>query len=145
MGIAAGAYDFDPFHEETCVGLHADVLLGDGFPKTWPTGARIEFGLRLKQIVAAADALVNAFVLRFVILPREGPLRSLLTGYVKLLWCKQLLPFGLGFGHFVRHDESFLFAGIDSDSAPAGFPHVFLLCWALKGLRDATAADRNQN
>ena len=129
MGVAAGTQYLDPFHEETRVGLDADVVLGDGLPKARPARARIEFGLRLKQIVATAGTLVNAFFLRFVILPRKSLFGSFLTGYVKLLWCEEVLPLRLGFDDFVRHDESFLLAGIDLDGAGvASGVLVFLLC-----------------
>ena len=79
------ALDFGAAHKEAVVGLGFDVVLVYGCGETWPPSSRIKLSLRTEQVVAAANALVDAYLVVVPVLARVGSLGSLLSSYVKLL------------------------------------------------------------
>src|SRR5262249_35278239 len=67
----------------------------DRLPEARPTGAGVELGAGVEQGLAAADATVDAGVLRIPVGPTEGPLGGLPPGYPKLLGAQCLTPLRL--------------------------------------------------
>ncbi len=80
VGVAAGALVFDSGHAKGGVQLVDYILFGDGGEEAGPAGTGIEFGLRIKQGCAAADAAVDALRVVLVQLAGEGSLGASLAG-----------------------------------------------------------------
>src|SRR5512146_266865 len=102
--VAAGADDLGPPAEEAVVLLHPDVLLRDGGPEAWPSRSGIVFRVGTVEVVPAADALVDPFLVGVPVRSGERPLGPLFPRDVELFRCQQLLPLGIGFGQLPRHD-----------------------------------------
>src|SRR5580698_2083554 len=85
------------------VGLHFDVVLGNGRPEAGPAGARIELGIRFKQRCPAAHALVSAGLMIVPVLARECRLGAFFARDCVLLGRQLFTPLFVGFldlGHF---------------------------------------------
>src|SRR6202044_3101350 len=68
-----------------------------------PAATGVEFGIRLEQNLAAADALVGAGRGDLVVFPGEGALRRLLPRHGILLRRQLLAPLCIRFYDLVRH------------------------------------------
>src|SRR5208283_2435875 len=115
MSVASCAQHLCPSREEAVIALCFNAILGNGRPKTGPTGSGIKLGVRTEQVFPAAHAPVCAFALGVVVLPCKSPLRSLFSGNVELLRCQDSSPFFFAFYNPVRHVQlsgCFSFAGL---------------------------------
>src|SRR5436853_4588134 len=92
--------------EELAPTLLGHVLLRDGRREAGPSGARVELGAGGEEIVAAADTLVDARVVRVPVGAGEGPLRAALPGHDELLLGEALLPLLVGLLDLVGHHVS---------------------------------------
>src|SRR6266478_10259474 len=76
------------------------VVLSTGGPKTWPAGARVEFGVGGEQRCATAEAAIHAACLLVPIRAAEGALGAVLLGHTVLLGRELPLPLGFGLDDF---------------------------------------------
>ena len=67
--VAFGAGDCGADHTKSRVADFGYVLFDDGSPVAGPSGARVEFGGGVEKGVVAADAAVNAFVVKIPVFP----------------------------------------------------------------------------
>ena len=59
--VASRAQHLGASHEKRAVGFGAHVLFGDRLIEAWPSGARLELGIRIEQRRGAADAPIQPF------------------------------------------------------------------------------------
>jgi hypothetical protein len=85
MGAAATATDLRADHSVTAIGFGIDVALGDRLVEARPTGAGIELGLRIEQLLPAADARVNALAVVVPVLAGKDRLGAFAAGNLELL------------------------------------------------------------
>src|SRR5262249_49889882 len=77
----------------------------DRLPEARPPGAGIELGLRFEERRAASRALVEALLLRRVVLAREGALRAVLPQHPVLLGRQALPPLLVAQDDLVAHRQ----------------------------------------
>ncbi len=82
-----------------------------GFEEARPPCPRVEFLARSKQITLATNALIDAFLLAIVILPRERGFGAFASRYTVLLRGELLAPLFVLFGNF-GHCYSLPFEGV---------------------------------
>src|SRR5271165_2612111 len=108
MRAAAAACHLRPHHPVTPVHGVLDLALVLGGVKAWPSASRVELGLGVEQLVAAADTEINALVMEIPVLAGECALGAFFARDLVLLGSQQLSPFLVGpddlFGHLVGHD-----------------------------------------
>src|SRR5271163_2609068 len=100
MRFAPRAMDFRPLDEHAPVAPRANVLLGDGRPKTGPASAGIELGIGTEKRIAATDAAKKSRGVHLIIRPRKCSVGTLLPGDVILFRAQQLPPLGFAANHF---------------------------------------------
>src|SRR5579862_1303253 len=66
----------------------------------------MKLGFRAEQRVPAAHAVINAVLIKIVVLARKSEFRILFSGDAVLRRCELLLPFLGSFGDFFTHDNS---------------------------------------
>src|SRR4029077_13814890 len=103
VSLARGAAHLGARHEEAPVGVlvHGGAL--DGLPEARPPGAGVELRLRLEERRASPCALVDALLLRGVVLAGEGALRAVLPQHPVLLGRQALLPLLIAQDDLVAH------------------------------------------
>src|SRR5271170_6237287 len=104
--IAAAALCLRAGHAVAGVGFRLHSLLVGGSVEARPPGARVVFGIRTKQRLATADALVDSRRLGVLVFARERRLCALLAGHIVLIRRELLLPRGFLFADFLVHDYS---------------------------------------
>src|SRR4051812_6898858 len=89
---AALAEDLRARHEEAAILVGHHALLGGGRPEARPSRSRIEFRLRLEELVAARRAEVVPERVLVPVLARESALRALLAQNAILLGSQRRAP-----------------------------------------------------
>jgi hypothetical protein len=97
MTIAYAALCFNACHAKASIFYVPDYVRLHRIGKTWPARARLKFCSRIEKHCAAASAGIQARLVCFAILAREGALGSLLSGYIKFFFGKEALPLLVGF------------------------------------------------
>jgi hypothetical protein len=106
--VAAAALYLRASHAVAGVGLGLDSLLIRRGVEARPPGARVVFGIRTKQRLATANALVYPRRVRVLVFPRKRRLCSLLAGHIVLIRRELLLPSDLVLADLFVHDCSLL-------------------------------------
>src|SRR5208282_199463 len=103
VGVAAAAFHLDAAHPITVVRLGGHVFAGDGRVEAGPSAARLEFGFRVEQRSAAADAAVDALLVMVPVFAGEGGFCGGTAGHGILRGVELLLPFLFRLVDFFRH------------------------------------------
>ena len=93
VGVAAGAADFRTRHAKAVVGEGDDIFRRHRLPETRPAGAGFEFGAGIEQVVAAADALKDAFTMFMQEPAAKSRLGAMPAGDLVLFGRELLSPF----------------------------------------------------
>src|SRR5258708_6728049 len=103
MRVATAAFDLGADFGLAPVFVKRGRLLVDRVEEARPAGAGIELGLRVKERLTAADAVIDPLLLSdFPVGPAEGALGPLLAGDAKLLAGQDSHPLGVGLDDFFR-------------------------------------------
>jgi hypothetical protein len=100
MTAAALAQHLGAPHEQAPIFAQLDVLGDRGFVEARPAGPRLEFGVGVKQLSAAAGAAVRAVVLDVDVVAGERSLGGVFAQYLVLLGRESRPPFLVGQMHF---------------------------------------------
>src|SRR5260370_3257454 len=111
---ALAADHFDATHSVARVGLGGDAVRSDGFRKAGPSGAGFELGVRLKQRIPAAHALVGCMFVIVPILSCEGRLGAFAARDRVLLGRQLFAPVFIGFLYLWRHRVHYCFNSLHS-------------------------------
>ena len=85
MGVTPGAQYLGPDRAEAAVFFSDYGVVGNGLPKTRPASSGIKFFVGIKQILAAANATINAGFSGIVVFAGEGSLSAFLPGDIIFL------------------------------------------------------------
>ncbi len=127
VGAAGITHHFGPAHSVTIVVFGFHVFFGDRFVEAGPSGAGIEFRIRIEQFVAARCAAIHSRLLRVVIFSSEGGFGALHPADLILLRSEFFFPFLFCFLNFlhtviVRQPLVLKFRPFVRSYAPIQFP-----------------------
>src|SRR4051794_27611232 len=103
MSVTPGAENFSALHEQARVRLCLHTVVLYGPREARPSSARVELVVRVKELVAAANAAVHAWILGGVVSARKCPLRAALSCDSELLGSELFLPLLVCFANFFSH------------------------------------------
>ena len=92
MGIAFGAGNRRANHPQSRVTDLGYVFFGYGSPEAGPSGAGVKFGSGVEERVVAADAAVDAFVVKVPVFPGIGDFSVGVAGNVEDAGAELLAP-----------------------------------------------------
>jgi len=98
--IAVAAKQFDPAHTQAVIRTLHNVRLLELGVEAGPTAAGIELAVRIKQGVAATDAVILPLFPALLIFATERKLGAGMTGDAVLLWRQLFFPFLVGLAYF---------------------------------------------
>ena len=107
VAAATAADDLGATHEQAAILMLGDAFGSERGGEAGPATAGIEFGRRLEQRFAAADAAIGAGILAVPVFAAEGALGAFLAGDVVLHGRELRAPFGFGLADpgFAAHGD----------------------------------------
>src|SRR5258708_708973 len=101
MRSALTVHYFPSFHAIAVVFDQSDCIRANGSKEAGPSGMGIEFGIGTEYRLQGGCRVIDAFLIKMVILPCTSSFCSLLPEYIILIRSELLFPLGIGMDYGV--------------------------------------------
>src|ERR1700730_11550904 len=103
MGSAAATHHLGALHPPAMVGCFFNMFAVRRRVETGPAAFGVELSVRAQKFVAAANAEVDALIMKGPVFSGKGSFGALSPRHCKLFGCQHLAPFFIGLGDSLAH------------------------------------------